>query len=55
VNRLTIAFAIYAILGVLAWSTISDSRIRLVTVAILALFAVRTLVNRRNVMHGEDK
>jgi hypothetical protein len=54
-NRLTIAFAIYAVLGVLAWSTISDSRIRLVTLAILALFAVRTLFNRKNVMHGGDE
>jgi len=55
VNRLAIAFSIYLILGVLAWSTLSDSRIRMVTLAILGLFAVRTLLHRKDVMHGRDE
>ena len=54
-NRLAIAFSIYLILGVLAWSTLSDSRIRMVTLAILGLFAVRTLLHRKDVMHGRDE
>src|SRR5215469_17079870 len=52
VNRLAIAFSVYLILGVLAWSTLSDSRIRMVTLAILGLFAVKTLLHRKDVMHG---
>jgi hypothetical protein len=54
VNRLAIAFSVYLILGVLAWSTLSDSRIRMVTLAILGLFAVRTLLHRKDVMHGDE-
>jgi hypothetical protein len=55
VNRLAIAFSVYLILGVLAWSTLSDSRIRMVTLAILGLFAVKTLLHRKDVMHGPDE
>ena len=53
-NRLAIAFAIYTVLGILAWTTLSDSKIRMVTLLILGLFAVKTLVHRKDVMHGED-
>jgi len=54
---LAIALAVYAVLGVLAWSTLPDQKIRLVTFAILALFAVRSIVRRNDVMHpnGERK
>ncbi len=55
VNRLAIAFAVYLILGVLAWSTLSDSKVRLVTLAILGLFAVKTLLHRKDVMYGGDE
>jgi hypothetical protein len=55
VNRLAIAFSVYVILGVLAWSTLGDSRIRLVTLAILALFAAKTLLHRKDAMHGRDE
>ena len=56
-KRLAIALAVYAVLGVLAWSTLPDQKIRLVTFAILALFAVRSIVRRNDVMHpnGERK
>jgi hypothetical protein len=39
--------AAYLLLGVLAWTTLSDDKFRYVTVAVLAMFAVRTLVHRR--------
>ena len=55
VNRLAIAFAVYAVLGVLAWSTLSDSKIRMATLALLALFAVKTLLHRKDVMHVSDE
>ncbi len=53
-KRLAIALAVYAVLGVLAWSTLPDQKIRLVTFAILALFAVRSIVRRNDVMHPND-
>ncbi len=46
-NRLWIAFGIYAAIGLLAWFTLSDSRIRVVTLAVTAMFAIRTLVYSR--------
>ena len=46
-NRLWIALALYALLGLLAWQTLSDQRVRLATLAVLAMFAVRTVVHHR--------
>ena len=42
-------------LGFLAWITISDQRIRLVTLAILAMFALKTWVRRKDVLHPGKK
>jgi len=53
VSRLLLALAAYVALGILAWTTLSDQRIRLVTLAILAMFALRTWVNRKNTMHAD--
>jgi hypothetical protein len=55
VNRLIAGFVAYAVLGILVWRTISDSRIRLVTLAILAMFALKTWVRRRDLMHPGDE
>jgi hypothetical protein len=46
-SRFSIAMAAYLLIGVLAWATLSDEKMRYITVAILAMFAVRTLVHRR--------
>jgi len=56
VNRLTLALAAYVVLAVLAWSTLTDPKLRLATLLVLGLFALKTLVRRRDVMHpdGED-
>jgi len=51
VNRLIAGLAAFVVLGILAWTTISDPRIRLVTLAILAMFAVKTWVHRKHLMH----
>jgi Na+/H+ antiporter NhaA len=53
-NRLSIAFGVYVLLGVLAWTTLDDSRVQAVTFAILALFALKTLLHRKDAMHGGD-
>jgi hypothetical protein len=51
------ALAAYLVVGVLAWTTLTDEKLRLVTLLILALFAVKTIVRRRDVMHpdAEDR
>ena len=36
------AFGVYAVLAVLAWTTLSDPKFKYATLAILAMFAVRT-------------
>ena len=41
-NRLLVAFGVYAVLAALAWTTLSDPKFKYATVAILAMFAVRT-------------
>ena len=53
-NRLSIAFAVYVLLGVLAWSTLSDAKIRLATLVILGLFAVKTLLHRNDTVRDGD-
>jgi len=42
-------------LGVLAWTTLSDERIRLMTLGILALFAFKTWMRRKDVMHPDGE
>jgi hypothetical protein len=54
VNRLFLALGAYVVLAVLAWTTISDQKIRLVTLAILAMFAVKTLLHRKDAMHADE-
>jgi hypothetical protein len=41
-NRLWVALGAYAVLGILTVVTIDDQKFRLATLAILAMFAVRT-------------
>ena len=53
-NRLTGALIAYVGLGVLTWLTITDSKIRGVTLAILAMFAVKSWLRRKDVMHPTD-
>ena len=38
---------IYGLLGVLAWQTLADEKIRLITLAILGMFALKTLLHHR--------
>ncbi len=47
-RRLLFAMAAFAGLGILAWTTLSDQRVRLVTLAILAMFALKTWVRRKD-------
>ena len=47
-KRLLLAMAAFVALGILAWTTLSDSRVRLVTLAILGMFALKTWVRRHD-------
>ncbi len=44
-SKFAIAMMIYAVLGLLAWQTLPDEKIRLVTLAVLGLFAVKTILH----------
>ena len=52
-NRLAAALIAYAVLGVLAWLTIGDPRIKAVPLGILVLFAVKSVLRRNEVMHPD--
>jgi hypothetical protein len=54
-NRLTGALLAYLALAVLAFTTLSDQRIRAVTLLILGLFAVKTWVRRKDVLHPDGE
>ncbi len=47
------ALIAYLALGGLAFTTLSDSRIRLLTLLILALFAFKSWVRRKDVLHPD--
>jgi hypothetical protein len=53
-SRLTVALIAYVVLGVLAWLTISDVRIRAVPLGILVLFALKSVLRRNEVMHPDS-
>jgi hypothetical protein len=46
--------AAFAVLGVLAWTTLSDERIRLLCLAILAMFAFKTWLRRNDAMRSSQ-
>ncbi len=55
VNRLLVALSVLAVLLVLTWTTITDEKLRLATTAVLALFAVKVVLRRNDVLHrGHD-
>jgi hypothetical protein len=51
VTRFALAMAAFVGLGILSWMTLSDSRVRLATLAVLAMFALKTWVRRKDAMH----
>jgi len=54
-SRLVMALIAYLVLGALAYTTLSDPRIRLLTLLILALFAFKSWVRRKDVIHPESE
>ena len=50
-TRFALAMAAFVGLGILSWVTLTDSRVRLATLAVLAMFALKTWVRRKDTMH----
>jgi len=55
VNRLAVALIAYVVLAVLTWLTITDTRIRAITLVVLALFALKSVLRRHDVMHPDGE
>ena len=53
-KRLAVAMGAFVALGILAWNTLSDERIRLATLAVLAMFALRTWMHRKDAMQPDS-
>jgi hypothetical protein len=54
-KRLWMAMGAFAVLMVLAWTTLADQRFRLGAVAVVALFAVRTWNHSRKLRNEEER
>ena len=54
-SRLAMALIAYLVLGVLAYTTLIDVRIRAATLLILGLFAVKSWVRRKDFMHPDSE
>jgi hypothetical protein len=52
-SRLAMALIAYLVLGALAYTTLSDTRIRAGTLLILGLFAFKSWVRRKDAMHRD--
>jgi len=53
-NRLTKALICYAVLGALAWGTLSDPRIRATTLVVLGLFALKSVLRRGETLRPDE-
>jgi hypothetical protein len=47
VSRFSIALALFGLLGLVAWLTLPDPKVRGVTLAVLAMFAVKSWLHHR--------
>jgi O-antigen ligase len=54
-SRLAMALIAYLVLGGLAFATLKDARIRLLTLLILAMFAFKSWVRRKDVIHPDGE
>ena len=54
-SRLAMALIAYAVLGALAFATLTDFRIRALTLLILGLFAFKSWVRRKDVLHPDGE
>jgi hypothetical protein len=55
VNRLSIALLCFAVLAALTWTTITDPKLRAGTLVILALFAMKSVLRRKDVLRADKE
>jgi len=55
VSRLSISLVCYVVLGALTWTTITDPKLRAGTLVILGLFAVKSVLRRKDVLHPDEE
>jgi membrane protein implicated in regulation of membrane protease activity len=46
-NKFLVAMGVYVVLGALAWATLSDPKFKFATLAILAMFAIKTWASNK--------
>jgi hypothetical protein len=54
-SRLAMALIAYLVLGALAYTTLSDTRVRLLTLLILGLFAFKSWMRRKDVINPDGE
>ena len=54
-KRFVLALVAYAVLAAVAIATLNDQRIRVATLVVLAMFALKTWVRRKDVMHPDSE
>ena len=47
VSRFSVALALFGLLGLISWLTLSDPKVRALTFALLAMFAAKTWLHHR--------
>ena len=54
-NKFAVAITIYAVLAALSWLALSDTKLRWVTLALLAMFAFKTWIHHRKSLLAETQ
>ena len=54
-KRFSVAMGLFALLMILAWTTIDDQKFRLAAMAILAMFAMRTWNHHRKLQNEAER
>ena len=54
-SRFLVAMTLFLVLGVAAWRSLSDSKMRVVTLAVIGSFAARTYLAHRNRLRAENE
>jgi len=52
-NKFAVAMTLFALLAALSWWALSDPKLRLVTLVLLALFAFKTWLHHRKALQDE--
>ena len=54
VSRFSIALALFGLLGLVAWLTLPDQKVRGVTLALVAMFALKSWLHHRRQLIDEN-